>query len=129
MRIKHKVNVKVASDTDMKNLLFAPDDVLSEVTIDAYARVASGLISIAQATNEDLPLGDVTAVKGVYFKVDQDVTIKLNGGTDIIQLRKASAGSTVYARFFIEADITQINITAPADADVTGVFCVWGDAA
>ena len=129
MRIKHKVNVRVASDTAMENLLFGPDDTLSEVTIDAYAKVASGLIKIAQNTNEDVPLGDVTAVKGIYLKVDQDVVVKLKGGAETIQLRKASSGASVYARLFLEADINQVNVAAPADADVTGVYCVWGDSA
>lgn len=129
MRIKHKVNVNIASDTDMKNLLFGPDDALSEVTIDAYARMASGLVHIAATENEDLPTGDVTAVKGIFLKVNQEVTVKINGGSEVFQMRKPTTSSSVYARLFFEGDITQVNITAPADADVEGVYCVWGDTA
>ena len=34
MRIKHKMNIRIADDTSMKNLLFAPDDELAEVVAD-----------------------------------------------------------------------------------------------
>ena len=126
MRIKHKVRVQIAEDTAMKNLLFSADDSLSEVTIDAYVRCASGVIKVDMNTNEDLPLGDVGAVKGLYLRVDQEATVKLNGGTEILQLRKPSTSTSVYARLFFEGDITQVNITAPALADLNGVYCVWG---
>lgn len=129
MRIKHKVNVQIASDADMYNLLFAPDDTRSEVVIDAFARMASGLVKVAATTNEDLPLGDVTAIKGIFLKVDQECEVKLNGGTEIIQLRKPTTSSTVYARLFLEADISQVNINVPGADDLEGVYCVWGDTA
>lgn len=129
MRIKHKVNVRVGYDTDMNNLLFGPSDELSEVIIDAYSRVTSGLVRIAEDTTEDLPLGDVETVKGIYLKVNQDVQIVLNDGTDVIQLRKPTASTSVYARLFLEADITKVTITAPETLVVEGVYCVWGDSA
>lgn len=127
MRVKTKVNVRIGVDADMKNLMFAPDDTLAEAIIDSYARCTAGIVAIPLNTSEDLPLGDVTAVKGVYLRVDQDVEVKLNGGSEVIQLRKASGTAPIYARLFLEADITQLNITAPADADVNGIYCVWGD--
>lgn len=129
MRIKHKVNVRIANDTDMYNLLFGPDDIRSEVTIDSYTRMSSGLIKVAMNTNENLPLGDVTAVKGIFLQVNQEAVIKLNGGTETIQMRKPSTSASVYARLFLEGDISQVNIAAPALADLEGIYCVWGDAA
>jgi len=129
MRIKHKVNVRVAQDADMYNLLFGPDDTRSEVTIDAYARMSSGMVKVPMNTNENLPLGDVTAVKGIFLQVNQDAVIKLNGGTQEIQMRKPTTASTVYARLFLEGDINQVNIAAPVTADLEGVYCVWGDTA
>lgn len=129
MRIKHKVNVKIADDADMKDLLFSFDDTLSEVIIDGYTKQASGKFKILATENENLPLGDVEAVKGVYLKVSRDCILKLNGGTEEIQLRRAGALSTNIAKFFIEADITQINLTAPATEDLVGTYCVWGDPA
>lgn len=128
MRIKHKVNVRVALDTDMKNMLFGFDDTLAEVQIDTYEKQASGVLKILANTSEDVPLGDIDAVKGAYLRLDKEATIKINGSTDAIQLRKYSTSSSAYAKFFIEADITQLNITAPTTEDVNGIFCAWGDA-
>lgn len=129
MRIRHKVNVRIGVDTDMKNLMFAPDDDLAEAIIDSYTKCGSGILQIVKNTDEDVPLGDVDAVKGVFLRVDQDVVVTLNGGVETIQLRKAGGTGSQYARLFLEADINQINIAAPADADVNGIYCVWGDTA
>ena len=129
MRIKHKVNVRIADDADFKNFLFAPDDSLSEVVIDAYARQSSGKFKIDMNTNEDLSLGDIAAVKGIYIKVNKDAQVKLNGGTKVIQLRRSGTTTSDYAKLFMEADITQVNITAPTTEDLEGVICAWGDSA
>ena len=128
MRIKHKVNVRIGDDSDMTDLLFAPDDTNAEVVIDGYERMVSGKLSIPLNTNEDVPLGDITAVKGIYIIVDQDVVVTLNGGAETIQLRKSGTESTVTAKLFLEADITQVNIAAPVLLDVVGTWCAWGDA-
>jgi hypothetical protein len=126
MRIKHKVRPRIAADTAMKNLLFGPDDDLSEVVIDQYDQQTSGTIKVLQSANEDVPLGDIDTVKGFYIQVDGDCTLKINGSSDGIDLVKSTTANVLYAKFFIEADITQINITAPSDADVIATYCAWG---
>lgn len=127
MRIKHKVNVRIADDADFKNFLFAPDDALSEVIIDAYYRQSSGKFKIALNTNEDISLGDITSVKGIYIRVNKDAVVKLNGGTEEIQLRRSGSTTSDYAKLFLEADITAVNISAPVTEDLEGMFCAWGD--
>jgi len=125
MRIKHKVNVRIADDTDMYNLYFGFDDNLSETTIDTRTKNASGTINIGMGTNEDLVFGDVDDIQGIFIKVYQDVTIKFNGGTEEILIKKSTGAS--YAKFFAEMAITSVNISAPVDEDVIGSYCVWGD--
>jgi hypothetical protein len=129
IRIKHKINVRVAEDTDMNNLLFAPKDDLAEVTIDAYEKVVSGTVKVLAAATEGLSFGDVTLpAKGLYLRVDSDCLVNINGlGT--IQLRRSSTATGVVAKLAIEADINTVTITAPGGNDVRGVWCVWGDAA
>lgn len=127
MRIRHKVNVSITEDTDGKNVLFGPDDSLAEVQIDTYERQTSGRLKILEGATENVPFGDVDAVKGIYLKVDNDCQVVLNGGVEVIQLRKVGTTSTTYAKLFMEADLTQVAIEAPADAVVTGTYCVWGD--
>ena len=126
MRIKHKVRVQIADDANMKNLLFSKDDDLSEKTVDGYVRQVSGKFTVPMNTNEDLSLGDITAVKGLYIEADQDIQIKLNGSSDAIQLRKAPDTSST-TQFFIEADISQVNVIAPVTVDANGTYCFWGD--
>lgn len=125
MRIKHKINVRIAVDDDMENLLFGLNDNLAEVTIDDYTQQSSGTINIPQATNEDLPLGDVDNIYGIWLEVDQTCDIKINGSNDVISLTVPTNGST--AKLAMEAAITSVNIAAPADADLSGKFCIWGE--
>lgn len=129
MRIKHKVNVRIADDADFKDFLFAPDDTLAEVIIDSYYRQSSGKFKIEMNTNEDISLGDITAVKGIYIRVNKDAQVTLNGGSEIIQLRRSGTTSSDYAKLFLEADITAVNIAAPTTEDLEGMFCAWGDTA
>lgn len=127
MRVKHTVQLTVSEDTDQKQILFQRDATLAQVVIDNYERATSGLVSIAAAATENLPLGDVTNVKGLYLALSEEATVAINGSGDLIQMRKG--GSASLAKLLIEADITEVAVTAPAAADLTGTFCVWGDPA
>lgn len=127
MRIKHKVRVHIAEDTDMKNLRFAPDDALSEVQIDTYGKQFNGDFSVVSGADEILSLGDIAAVKGFYLEVNKDCQLTLNGGATPLQLRRGNSGTDDKAKVFIECDVTEIKITAQAD-DVTGAYAVWGTA-
>jgi len=125
IRVKHRVYVHTYEDTAGKNKLFAPDPELSEVVNDGFDKQAGGVVSVAVSSNEGLSLGDLTAVKGLFLRVNGDAQVILNGG-DAIQMRKGPSGST--ARLFIEADITSINVANPSATDVlNGVYCIWGD--
>lgn len=126
VRIKHKCNVRIATDTDMKNILFGPDDTLAEVVIDTFTKHTSGNITMLTTDTETLSFGDIDAVKGIYLYVDNDVKLTINGGTPI-QMRQ-NTGTGTRAKFFLEADITSILVDNDTSGEtVTGVYCVWGD--
>ncbi len=127
IRVKHKLVLNITEAQDGKDCLFNRDDTKAEVVIDSFERNASGKLSIAAAATEQLSFGDVAAVKGCYLQLSGDAIIKFNNGSDLIQLRKATGQTLV--KFFIEADITQLDITAPAAEVLTGTYCVWGDPA
>lgn len=128
MRVKHKIKVNVAEDTDMKLKLFDRDDTLSEVIIDGYTQQSSGTLDVAAGVTEDISFGDVTLVKGFYLRVNQDIKLKFNGGSEEFQVRKSSSTSGVTAKFFAEMDFTQIEVIGHATEATSGVFCVWGAA-
>lgn len=125
IRLAHKVRPQIYADTAKKNTLFAPDDTLSEVVIDSFTKHSSNNITVAALASEDLPLGDITAIKGLYLQVDADCIVKLNGGTEEIQIR-AQGTTSPSAKLFIEADVNQVNVTA-ASAVLNGTICIWGD--
>jgi len=125
VRIKHKVWVNTARDTSMKDLIYGPEETERITQTDTFDQWGGGSFDIAGAANEDLNLADVDSVKGLYIEVDSDVEVKLNGSTDALQLRRANTTTGSVARFFIEADITQVNVTAGV-ADASGHFHIWG---
>jgi len=128
VRIKHKVNIRIWETSAEKDVLFAPDDALSEVQIDGYDKQASGKLEIDVSSNEDLTFGDVDAVKGIYLKVNIEAKVKINGMVTPLQLRKGNTGTDEFAKLFLEADITSVNIENPdATNKLTGTYCVWGD--
>ena len=130
IRIKHRVWVHAYEDTLGKDKLFAPDAELSEVISDGFDKSTSGKISVAASGNENINLGDITAVKGIWLKLDGEASLKINGSSDEIQLRlepAGVAGGTAFAKFFIEADISSINVVNDSAAVISGSFCCWGD--
>ena len=125
MRVKHTVIVQIGDDADMKDKLFYTDETLAQTQSDGFQRAASSKVHVVQAGTEQLPFGDVDAVKGFYLKVDTECIVRLNGNAEDIQLRKAGGAS--YAKLLMECDLSQLDLIAPADSAVNGVFVVWGD--
>lgn len=124
-RLKHRVQVNIWASTSEKTGKFNHDDALSEVIIDTWTKHQSGDFDIAASASYTLDHGDVAAVKGAYLEVTEECTLTINGSDTPIQLRKG--GAAALAKFFIEADITSILITAGSE-DLAGVYCLWGDA-
>jgi hypothetical protein len=129
IRVKHRVWVHAYEDTAAKNKLFAPDAELAEVVSDGFDKQVSGAFSVAASGNENLNLGDITAVKGLWLKIDGEAKLKINGSSDEIQLRLEPDGTAGedYAKFFIEADISSLNVANGSASVMTGVYCAWGD--
>lgn len=128
MRIRHKVNVRVSNDADMKDLLFAPDDVLSEVVVDGYTHQVSGKIFVLAGETLTLTFADlgVGICKGLFLKLDQDASLTLDEGSVPIVLARSGTGAGDFAKFFIEGILSTVEIEAPAEEDVAGIYCAWG---
>jgi hypothetical protein len=128
IRLKHTVIVQASQDTAGKQKLFWQDEALSEVVGDNFERIASGTLSIAALATEDVPTGDIDAIKGVYLEVSQQCTVRLNGSTDDIVMTPTEGVTGGVAKMFLEAAITQIEIeNTNATEALTGVYCLWGD--
>jgi hypothetical protein len=132
VRIKHKVNVQAWEEVEQKNVLFAPNDARAEITIDNMEHISSGVLTIEDDSDMDVPLPDIQTVRGIFLKADQDVIVTINGG-DPQQLRRPSEGTEdapTYCHFFLEGDITSVNVEKPATtpaADSHVRWVVWGN--
>lgn len=124
IRVKHKVAVAIGLASDMKNTLLELDDTLAEVILDGFDRAVSNIVAIAAAATEQLSLGDLSTVRGMYLEVDGDCTVRLNGSTDDILMKVGATGGK--AKLLLEATITQVEIEATGAA-VNGVYAMWGD--
>lgn len=126
MRIKHKVWINTAADSDMTDLHYAPDEVQRLIQTDAFGQWGGGSFNIEDSDNENLDFGDVDNVKGIYFQCNGNVKLKLNGSTDEITMQKFDSVSGTVCKFFIEATLTSINVVNATGAAVAGHFHIWG---
>lgn len=126
MRIKNTVTIQAADDTEMKNLIFSLDSTAAAAVIDSYQHVISGRLTLPLNATYSLDFDNITAVKGIYLKVDKDCVVSINGGTGIT-LHLADAVSTTRAKLFMEANITSVSITTPVGSAVELTYCAWGD--
>jgi hypothetical protein len=125
MRLKHTVQVQLSQDADAKRKLYSDDATSAQTDTSGFEKQANSLLAIDPAGLEDLKFGDVTLVKGIYLEVNRDAIVRLNGGTEAIQLRKAPDASV--AKLFLEADLTQVTVENPTSEALSGVYVVWGD--
>ena len=131
MRIEHLIHVQIHEDTDKKDGLWTPDKTLGTEVITNMQRMTSGKFSIANGgAYEALQLGDITDVKAFYIEADADFNMKLNGGSEILNIERADTTTGRKARFFMEGNISAVTIANPASSGtLTGRFVVYGDAA
>lgn len=134
VRLKHKVTLRAFEEVEEKNILIAPDDRLSEITIDNMEHFSSGVLIVEDATAMNIPLPDITTLSGVFLVSDQDVNLVLNGGAQTFALKRPSAGTSdapTYCKFFFEGLLTAINVAKPTTVPTASAhvrFMVWGDA-
>lgn len=132
IRVKHNVLVQISRDTAEKDKAFFPETKL--VTVDGWDRQSNSELNIAGGANENLSMGDVDAVRGIYLEVNRDADVVLNGGSDTIELRlppgatQGGTGANDKAALFLNANISQVNVTnTDATNALQGVYVVWGD--
>lgn len=127
IRMTHNLLVRFSNDTAGKQKLVWPDS--NEVTSDGFDQQVTSNLQVAASASQALTFGDVAAVKGIYIEVNQDCLLTINGGS-AIQLRRHPGANltTDMARFFIEADITSIQIDNSANSStLVGQYTAWGD--
>ena len=127
IRLVHNIIVQIFRDPEGKRALFSEDEELGKKIITDFEQSNSGNVSIGATSTDTLKFGDVDAVKGLFLEVDQDVDVKLNGGSEILPMRLPNTEAGATAKLFVEADISAVEITVPGATAMTGVYVAWGD--
>ena len=88
MRVKAIVTLQVATDADLKDLLFQRnDDTLNTIIHDACNVQSSGVVRLAAAgappagTPFNIPMGDVATGYILFLSTNKKITVKLDGGS------------------------------------------------
>lgn len=126
MRIKHAIVIKISDDAAGKDVLFETDSTLAESTIDSYAHSVSGRLTIPLNTTLAMSFDSLTAVRGIYLKVNQNCSVSINGGTAIV-MALADALTTTRAKLFFEGVITSVSVISPVLLPVEVSYCFYGD--
>ena len=128
MRLSHTLMVQIGQDSEFKKKLVYIEQTAAQVVSDGFEKQANSSFNIAPSGLEAMTFGDVDEVKGLYIESDSEVKVRLNGSADPIQLRKAP--DAALAKFFLEADITELTIENPStENEANGFYTVWGDVA
>lgn len=129
MRVKSKANVQIFSDTEERNVLFAPDDTDAEVIVDDYNEMNGAQFSIAATGNLTLSLGSVGAVSGVFISAQGDFDLVLNGAASAIEVRRSvDAAASDPAKIYLDCVVTSVNVeNVHATLPLVGYYAVWGD--
>jgi hypothetical protein len=119
------------SDAEMK-AVDLNDGLEQSLEDDAIAVEGVGLSPMklaASAVDVAVSLGPVTTAKRLFILSDQAITVKLNGSDDALALVPAVAGSADkedWAVFYIEADVTEIQLSNPASAIANVLYALAG---
>ncbi len=132
IHMKTKVNVRAWEEVEEDNILFAPDDNLVEDVVDNMDHIVTGKLTIPDSGTVNIPIDDITTVRGCYFRADQDVDISIDGGPTQ-HLHKPGTGTPdnpTYCKLYMDGTFTTLAVTKPHDPLNTPAnvrYAVWGD--
>jgi hypothetical protein len=126
VRVKHRVTVLATLDSALKIIDFQRnDETLTTTSRSDCTEVLSQTLTLAKSTTDEaISFGSVTTAKFLYIETDQALTMKFNGGSDVLKLSPV-AGSK--AKLLWEGEFTAILLTNPsADTDAVVTYIVAG---
>ncbi|MCU0912949.1 MAG: hypothetical protein MUC88_00125 [Planctomycetes bacterium] len=120
-RVKHSIAILATLDSDEKLVGFerAEKTTIQTIRTDLEVGKSDTRVIPKSTTDADLDLGGVGTANLLYMETDQELTLKLNGGTEQFKLTPTSGAK---AKLFWEGEITEIkasNASTTEDAIVT----------
>ncbi len=108
-RVKHSISILASLDTDEKKKGFERTAATVIQTINAQEVGKSDTRVIAAlAVDDALELGGVTTAKVLYLETDQEITIKINGGSESFKLTPTTGYN---AKLFWEGEFTALAVS------------------
>ena len=118
------LSLLITEDTAGAEKLFENALALTEDTAAVVAEENDGVLKVAAAsTNTAVPFGGVTTARVLFIAFDQDISIKLNGGSQSIQLKKGTASRGV---FYLEGTVTGVMIDNAGATEARVLYAVAG---
>jgi len=109
-RVKHSLAILATLDTNEKLVGFERSDKTTIQTIRTDLEVGKSDTRVipVSTTDADLELGGVETAKLLYIETDQELTIKINGGTETFKLTPTSGAK---AKLFWEGEFTELKVS------------------
>jgi len=120
-RVKHSLAILASLDSDERLIGFERSEKTSIQTIRTDLEVGKSDTRIIPKDTDDavMDLGGVDTAALLYIETDQEITIKLNGGTEVFKITPTTGAK---AKLFWEGQFTSIkvsNASTTEDAIVT----------
>lgn len=123
MKALRSLKLTISGDSEAAKLFDQTFD-RSEEAATVIAAENSGMRKVASlAANVALPLGGVTTASFVLIASDKDITVRINGGTEDISVKKASSGRGV---LYLEGAITALTVSNPGAEDASVLYAFAG---
>lgn len=123
MKLSRSLKLLLTSDADALKLFDHTFDVTEEAAA-VVAEESSGLVKLAAATvDAPIAFGGVTTARSLLVASDKDITVKLNGGSESIAVKKATGARGV---LYLEGAITALTVSVPGAEDATVLYALAG---
>lgn len=125
-RVKHSISLLASLDEDEKQIGFerSAQTAIQTIRTDLEVGKSDTRVIPKSTTDDTLELGGVGTAAILYMETDQELTIKINGGTESFKLTPTSGAN---AKLLWEGEFTSLSVSnASADNDAILTYLVAG---
>jgi hypothetical protein len=127
--VRQQIILVASNDKNEANCSFKREDKALSSQTETFEVESSGeaVLSAAEA-DYVLPMGKVVTGKVLFVEADKQVTLKLNGGAEVLTVGPPGTGTK--GKFFLRGDFTAVSVTnADASAEAAVSYLIAGQKA
>jgi hypothetical protein len=116
-RVKHQIKVLASVDENERLIgLNRQEDVTTTVVRDDLTQAHNETRAVApNVTDQALAFGAVATAKILYMETDQELTMKINGGSEVFKLTPTTGAK---AKLFWEGEFTAITVSNASTTEI-----------